>query len=355
MKQVIFDRYGPPARVVKCVEAPPPPPPSAWEVTVHITAAAINPSDISVLRGQYGTLPSRLPAGIGLEAAGIITAIGDAVTEYAKGDRVIVVANDNWRQSRNVAASLVHPTPPGLDDLQAAMVKTNSLCAYAMLKDGTGLGPGDYVIQSAPLSAVGRMVIGMAKAMGLRTVNIVRRPEAAAQVRALGGDVAPVDGEDLGARVARATGNAPIMLGFDGVAGEATSRMADCMEVGGTIVSYGMLSGEPIVLRPDHTIFRDIRLKGFWLSKVLGRVPQKERRSLLSGCLDLMIANGLANEVDRTFPLDRISEAIDYVEGGARRGKVMLLPNGPIGSEAAAPAEARAPDRLSAMIGELVS
>lgn len=350
MKQVIFDRFGAPSRVVKCIEVPAPPAPNAWEVTVKIMAAAVNPSDLSVLRGQYGTLPARLPASIGLEAAGTITAVGESVQGFGVGDRVIIVANDNWRQHRNVVASLVHRVPEGLDDLQAAMIKTNSLCAYKMLRGSDDLQAGDFVIQSAPLSAVGRMVIGMAKAMGLHTVNIVRRQEAIDEVLALGGDIAIVDGEDLGQRVSHATGDAPIMLGLDAVAGEMPARIADCLEVGATLVSYGMLSGEAITLRPDHTIFKDIRMRGFWLSKVLGRMPQTEREALFTECLEVMMKHGLRNEVGKTFRLDQVSEAIEFAEAADRRGKVILLPNGPVEGVGASDVSAIS-DAVGAAIG----
>lgn len=330
MKHVVFDRFGPPARVVKCVDTEDPGAPGEWEVAVDISAAAVNPSDISMLRGQYGTLPSRLPATIGLEASGRVASVGSSVTNLSVGDRVIVVANDNWQQRRNVQFSLVHKVPDELDDLQAAMVKTNSACAYMMLKRAEDIEPDDFIVQSAPLSAVGRMVIGMAKAMGYRTVNIVRRPEAVNEVLDLGGDIALVDGEDIGERVRKATNDAPILLGLDAVAGQTTGRLADCLDTGASLISYGMLSGEPVQLRPDHTIFKDIRLEGFWLSKVLNRMSQKDRKALFDDCLDLMVQHGLRNEVGKTFPLEDISSAIEYSETPERRGKVLLLPNGPI-------------------------
>lgn len=150
MKQVEFERYGPPARVVKCVDVAEPEAPTSWDVAVDIKAAAVNPADISVLRGQYGMLPPRLPAMLGQEASGVITAVGDEVKDLVVGDRVIMVANENWRQRRTVRSTLVHKVPDEIDDLQAAMVKTNSLCAFVMLRDIEELQEGDYIIQSAP-------------------------------------------------------------------------------------------------------------------------------------------------------------------------------------------------------------
>lgn len=328
MKQVLFERYGSPARVVQCATVADPPAPNPWEVSVDIRAAAVNPSDLSVLRGQYGMLPPRLPATAGLEASGVITAVGDQVSDVSVGDRVILIANNNWCQRRTIRSNMVFKTPDELDDLQAAMVKTNSLCAYLMLRDIVDLQPGDYIIQTAPLGVVGRMIIGMARARGLHTVNIARSAETAEAVRALGGDVVVIDGEDMPRKVQEATGRAPILLGLDAVAGDVTARLADCLADGAALINYGMLSAESCQIRPDQTIFRDIRLRGFWLAKILNRMTQVQRVEAFAGCLDLMVGQGLRNQIDRTYSLDQIAEAIERAESAERRGKVMLLPNG---------------------------
>ncbi len=329
MKQIQFEKYGPPARVAKCIDVADPPAPGPWEVSVDIRAAAVNPADISVLRGQYGVLPARLPATIGQEGSGVITAIGSEVKNVSIGDRVIMIANDNWCQRRTVRSNMVHKAPDWLDEQQAAMVKTNSMSALLMLRNATDLQPGDYLIQSAPLSAVGRMVIGMARGLGLHTVNIVRSEESARKVTELGGDIVLLDGDDLTQRVQEATDHAPIMLGLDAVAGDITMRMADCMEAGATLVNYGMLSAQPCQMRPDHTIFKNINLTGFWLAKVFNRMTQNQRTEALDDCLSLMAKHKLQNEVDKTFSLNQISEAIERAESPERKGKVILLPNGP--------------------------
>ncbi|MEM7041257.1 MAG: zinc-dependent alcohol dehydrogenase family protein [Pseudomonadota bacterium] len=328
MKQIRYSRFGPPSRVAECVDVPEPGEPSAWEVAVDVAATCINPSDISMLRGQYGTLPSRFPATLGLEASGVVTACGASVSGFEPGDKVIVVANDNWVQRRNVAATVLFKAPDDMDLPQLAMVKVNSLCAHIMLERITELEPGDFIIQSAPLSAVGRMVIGFAKARGVKTINIVRRDEAIAEVKALGGDVTFLDGEDLAPRVLEAVAGGSVRLALDAVAGDLSVRLADCLDEGGIVLNYGMLSGQPCQLRPDQTIFKNIRLQGFWLSKLLFRMTQSDRTAAISETLEIMRRHGLENGVARTFPLRDIATALDFAESAERRGKVMLYPNG---------------------------
>ena len=227
-----------------------------------------------MLSGQYGALPTRFPATIGLEASGVVTGKGASVTGFEPGDKVIIVANDNWVQRRNLATSQLFKAPAEMDLNQLAMIKVNLLSANIMLKSIVDLEAGDFVIQSGPLSAVGRMVIGFAKARGIKTINIVRRDEAIKEVEELGGDFALLDGDDLAPRVLEAVNGDPIRLALDAVAGDITIRLADCLDKGGIVLNYGMLSGEPCQLRPDQTIFKDIKLQGFWLSKLLFKMSQ---------------------------------------------------------------------------------
>jgi NADPH:quinone reductase-like Zn-dependent oxidoreductase len=328
LKQIRYERFGAPSRVAACVDVPPPGEPSAWEVAVDIAATCINPSDISMLRGQYGTLPARFPATLGLEASGIVAAVGASVNGFEPGDKVIVVANDNWVQRRNVPANALFKAPGDMDLNQLAMIKVNSLCAYLMLRRVTELDTGDLIIQSAPLSAVGRMVIGFAKIMGLKTVNIVRRAETIDDVKALGGDIVLLDSEDLAKRVLEASGDEPCRLALDAVGGDLTVRLADCLDRGGIVLNYGMLSGAPCQLRPDQTIFKDIRLQGFWLSKLLYRMTQNDRNAAFDETLAVVRKHKLQNQIARTFPLHQIANALDFAESPERNGKVLLYPNG---------------------------
>jgi NADPH:quinone reductase-like Zn-dependent oxidoreductase len=328
LKQIRYERFGAPSRVAACVEVPAPGEPKAWEVAIDIAATCINPSDISMLRGQYGTLPSRFPATLGLEASAVVTATGESVTDFEPGDKVIVVSNDNWVQRRNLPASCLFKAPSDMDLDQLATTKVNSVCAHVMLSRVTELEAGDYIIQSAPLSAVGRMVIGFARERGLKTINVVRRTDAIAEVKALGGDLAILDGDDLAQRVLEATSGEPSRLALDAVGSDLTIRLADCLDNGGIVLSYGMLSGAPCQLRPDQTIFKDIRLRGFWLSKLLNRMTLQERDITIGQTLEIVRKHGLENQIAKAFPLQEIGSALDFAESPERRGKVMLHPNG---------------------------
>ena len=164
------------------------------------------------------------------------------------------------------AAKLI-PLPNEADPKQLSMMTVNPPTAALMLSEFVDLKPGDWVMQNVANSGVGSYLIQLAKIRGFRTVNIVRRDSAVADVKALGGDVVLVDGEKLSKRVKEATGDAKILLGIDAVGGEATDRLASCLSAGATLVNYGMMSGEPCQISPKYFVFNDITLKGFWLAK----------------------------------------------------------------------------------------
>ena len=170
--------------------------------------------------------------------------------------------------------------PDDADPLQLAMLKVNPATAWMMLKDYVRLEPGDWLIQDAANSGVGKALIRLARDEGLRSVNVVRRPEPAKGLQALGADVVLVDGEDLAERVAEATKGASVRLGIDAVGGGQVTRLADCLAEGGTVVNYGLLSGEPCRIRSDQLIFKGITLTGFWLQKTLTAMARTELERL---------------------------------------------------------------------------
>ena len=124
MKQVLLERYGPPEEAVRCVEVPDPGAPATGEVVFDVLAFPINPADLSMCRGTYRLRPT-LPAGIGAECVGRVSAVGGGVAHVRAGDLIINLQRENWTQRRRVAGDDVIPVPPGMDLLQAAMLRIN--------------------------------------------------------------------------------------------------------------------------------------------------------------------------------------------------------------------------------------
>lgn len=301
----------------------------ADEVLIDVEAAAINPSHLLTLSGGYGVQPE-LPAIPGAEGAGVIREVGADVTNVKPGDRVMIPPySGTWRQQVVVKAeAILVKFPENGDPIQLAMIMANPPTAWLLLKTVVDLEPGDWVIQNAANSAVGQFVMQLAGIYGLKTVNVVRRDGLEDFVAKAGGDICAVDGPDLGERVKAATGGAPIKLAIDAVAGEATQHLADCLADGGKIANYGLLSKKPCQLWPDDIIFREIDLVGVWLTLWLRRDSTLEERQAVYGELAGYIAEGRMHaEIEATYPLDRIKDAVTHAMQGGRNGKVVITPN----------------------------
>lgn len=300
------------------------------DALIDVEAAAINPSHLLTLSGAYGVQPD-LPAVPGAEGIGIITAVGDGVTNVKVGDRVMIPPySGTWRQQVVVKAeSILVIFPPQGDPIQMAMLMANPPTAWLLLKTVVDLEPGDWVIQNAGNSAVGQYVMQLASIYGLKTVNVVRREGLEDFVAKAGGDICAVDGPDLGERVKAATGGAEIRLAIDAVAGESTQHLADCLADGGEIANYGLLSKKPCQLWPDDIIFREIGITGVWLTLWLRKYSTVEERKAVYDELAGYIADGRMHaEVEATYPLAEIKQAVAHAMQGGRNGKVIILPNG---------------------------
>ncbi|MGI9452406.1 MAG: zinc-dependent alcohol dehydrogenase family protein [Geminicoccaceae bacterium] len=329
MKQVQFTAFGEPKDVTDCVDVADVGAPGDGEVVVDIDAFPINPADLLTINGGYAVKPD-LPATLGAEGTGRITAIGGGVNDLEIGDQVIMLARENWCQRRRVPAETVVKVPSDADVLQLAMLKVNPATALLMLQNYVQLESGDWLIQDAANSGVGVSLIKLAKMEGVRTVNVVRRPELIDVLKGHGADVVVADGDDLAERVAAAVENQPIKLAIDAVGGAQVTRLADCLAEGGTVVNYGLLSGEPCQIRGDQTVFKGITLTGFWLQKMLTSMARSEAEALYQNLGARVLSGDLHIEVEATYPIDEIKDAVDHAGRSGRGGKILVLPNGPI-------------------------
>ncbi|NMO21287.1 zinc-dependent alcohol dehydrogenase family protein [Pyxidicoccus fallax] len=328
MKAVRFSSFGQPLKVVEVVEEPDAPL-KPGEARIEVLASPINPSDVLTLSGQYGQLP-KLPAIPGNEGVGRVVEVKDS-SAVREGDLVFLpLGSGTWRTHLNTPAEGLVPLPPGTDVQQASMMFINPPTADIMLRQYVTLQPGDWVLQNAANSAVGRYVISLAKLAGYKTVNVVRREELAAELTALGADAVVVDSDTLPERVREVTGGAKVRLALDAVAGDATMRLGDSLATGGVVVNYGGMSGKAPKLSTAATIFKDITLRGFWLVLWMKRTPREEQRALFARLAGLIADGTLKAPVEATFPLENIQDALARAMEGGRGGKVLLTPNGKV-------------------------
>jgi NADPH:quinone reductase-like Zn-dependent oxidoreductase len=316
--------FGRPDEAIEVVEQADPGEPGPDEVVVETEYFPINPADVLNLEGKYGATPPPLPMTPGAEGVGKIAKAGAAVRHVKPGDRVLLPGPGCWRERIKAPAKAVFALPDGVDPRQLAMLRVNPPTAHLMLHQFVAPKAGQWVIQNAANSGVGHCLIRLARRAGVKTVNVVRREALVKPLQAFGGDLVLTDGPDLDARVRRAIGDAPLPLAIDAVGGAGTQRLARCVSDGGTVVNYGMLSGEPCMVDARDTVFRDVRLHGFWLRKWFVDTPPAQIAALYRE-LAAGVADGtLAVEVEAVYPIGRIKEAVAHAARGGRSGKILV-------------------------------
>jgi mitochondrial enoyl-[acyl-carrier protein] reductase / trans-2-enoyl-CoA reductase len=314
-----------PQDVIEAVEFQAPPL-RVGEALVEVVAAPINPADILTLTGEYGVLPP-LPAIGGREGVGRVAELGSDTGDVAVGQLVLLpLGCGSWSSHVVVEAAQLRPLPDHADPLQLSMMTINPPTAALLLSEFVTLGPGDWVIQNAANSAVGLYLVQLARHRGYRTVNVVRRRDAAAVVRDTGGDIVLVDGEDLAVRVVDAADGAAIHLGIDAVGGPASGRLAETLCESATLVSYGHMSGEPCAIPADAFVFRDLTLRGFWLVNWFRRTPEPKRRLLVDELAELITLGTLHAPIHATYDVSEIKEAVASAASGERSGKILIVP-----------------------------
>lgn len=329
MKAIVIEGFGDPAATIRLKDLPEPAAPGHGEVTVEMLVLNINPSDLLQIQGLYGTSRPPLPFIPGGEAVGRIAAVGEGVSGLAVGDIVSPMILNCWVERVTMKASLVMKLPADIDLKQAAMLKGNPATAEALLSDQVALQPGDWLMQNAANSAVGTFLVKLAKQRGINTLNVVRRDSAVAGVRDAGGTVVIADAlEDPRAfrkRVQEATGGAPVKLAIDAIGGAATGVMAGGLAEGGTVVNYGLLSGEQCRIDAQHLIFRKITLKGFWLIHWFQDAGRARIAEVYGRVAKGMADGTLTTPVSAVVPMTEAVRAMTLAGEGGRGGKVLMV------------------------------
>src|ERR1700744_4787853 len=176
MKALMFRETGEPNTVLNLEEIPIPTL-AEGEALVRVLLSPINASDLHMVRGRYGYQPA-LPASPGIEGVGIVEALGPNVQGPAVGTRVVFVDTwSTWREQVVCPADNLVPVPDGVDDSVAATAYINPLTAWALTISSHKLKEGDWLVQTAAASSVGKFVLQLAQQYRFKTINIIRRRE----------------------------------------------------------------------------------------------------------------------------------------------------------------------------------
>lgn len=298
-----------------------PRPPDAGEVLVKLLAAPVNPADLNTIEGTYGVKPV-LPAVPGIEGCGIVET---AAPGFAPGDLVMFLRRaDTWATHTTVPAEFLFKLPAGIDPLQAAMLKVNPATAWRLLHGFDSLKPGDWIVQNLGNSAVGRCVIQLARDLGIHTVSFVRRAEQFAALAELGADRVFLDDDDGLQQAKEVLGGAEAALAFNAVGGDSALRLMKLLREGATHITYGAMGRKPLTFPNGLILFRDIRVRGLWVTRWVENAPAEEICGVYQNLARRVASGSLVQPVDRAFPLDEWRSALDRLDAPDRAGKVLF-------------------------------
>ncbi|XP_077193289.1 enoyl-[acyl-carrier-protein] reductase, mitochondrial [Paroedura picta] len=312
---LVYEKHGEPDRVLQLKDVSLPQL-GASGVHVKMLAAPINPSDINMIQGMYAVLPD-FPAVGGNEGVGQVVQIGSNVTSLKPGDLVIPAdaGLGTWRTEAVFEEDKLLKIPPDIPLMSAATLSVNPCTAFRMLSDFVTLKPGDSIIQNAANSGAGQAVLQIAAAKGIKTINVVRdRPnlqELVDRLQSLGADhviteeaLRKPETKDLFEKIPKP------LLALDAVGGKNATEMLRCLRHKGTMVTYGGMSKQPVAIPVSALIFKDVRLRGFWMTQ-WKKDNNKEKLSEMITELCTLIRNGqLASPACQEVPLADYQSAL---------------------------------------------
>ncbi len=333
MRQLQLTAHGEPSDVIK-LKTVAEPVLGQEEVLVSMEAAPLNPSDFLLVRGMYGVRPA-LPSPVGAEGVGRVSKTGSKVDGSLPGKRVMIVPSyeqGTWADQVVVPVGNIVPLSGDADPLQLSKLGINPVTAYLLLSRYVSLMPGDWIGQTAANSAMGQYIIKFAKLAGVKTLNVVRREEAADQVRQFGGDRVVLQGDNLQKHIEDALGGKKLSLVLDTVGGTPVGELAKSLKTGGAIVVYALLSGQFPAMPPSEFIYRGLSLHGFWLINWIRTAPRAEIREMYQKLGDLVAEGSLWAAVEQVYPLDAFKEAFTQSLQSQRSGKILFTCGAPAGA-----------------------
>jgi len=307
------------------------------EVRVRWLAAPVNPLDINKLEGNY---PIKLPFPIiaGSEGVGRVEAVGKAIKDIRPGDHVIPHLGifGVWCHRSIQQRDELIQVDKRIDLESASTLLINPPTAYVMLKDFVQLKPGDWVIQNSANSSVGRAVIQLARALGYRTVNLVRDrpdlPELVAELRQLGADHVFTE-EQFRQWSTQGLKTCKPRLALNGVGGRSALIISSALDNGSTMVTYGGMSKRPTEISTGSLVFKDIRACGVAISEWMMRPEDQQKTTAMFNELQqIILAGQLKPSPMRRWPMNEYRSALQ--EHLAGKGKQLLIldndTNGPV-------------------------
>jgi NADPH:quinone reductase len=297
------------------------PVPKTGQVLIQVAAAGVNFSDIGQRRGDYPNLVD-LPATLGNEVAGIITAVGENVHHLREGMRVVALVDGGYAEYATADAQMVMPIPDGVSFEQATIVPIQGQTAYLLLEKAGRLQKGERVLIHAAAGGVGSLAVQLARQMGASLViGSDNKPEKLSYIRQMGADAAINTSEpNWVEQVMQITRGQGVDVILESIGGEIGQQSIFCLAPFGRMLVFGNLSGGVTPTIAQMLIPKCLTVTGY--NTVIQPVEDKVRAS--KALLEAIAAGQLTVTLDHTFKLADAAAAHRAVEAGQTRGKVVL-------------------------------
>ncbi|UMM18232.1 hypothetical protein L5515_014392 [Caenorhabditis briggsae] len=326
-RQLAYEGYGNPPEAIQLKSINIGDKPAADQVFVKWIAAPINPADLNQIQGVYPVKPT-LPAVGGNEGFGKVISVGSNVKSVKEGDHVIPNKSGlgTWRELGLHSETDVFLIDNELPLEYAAVFQVNPPTAYRMLKDFIHLKKGDTVVQNGANSAVGKQVIQICRILGIKSVNVVRNrdnlEDLVKELKDLGADDV-ITQEELYGRKKKFPG---VKLALNCVGGRSSLFLASLLDHGGCMVTYGGMSKQPVDCPTGPLIFKDISLRGFWMSRWydIQKTPEK-RQEMYKELAEWMKSGEMKKQAFVNNRLEDHARAIEDAQNKHEKKQLFLL------------------------------
>ena len=323
---VRFHRHGGPE--VLRIETVDVAPPGRREVQIRVKALGLNRAEALLRKGTY-IETATFPSGLGLEAAGIVEAIGEGVSGFSPGEVVSIVppvSMVRWPAYGELVtfpAEFVVKHPPELGFDAAAATWMQYLTAFGALVDIAGLKQGEAVVITAASSSVGLAAIQIANRIGAMPIAVTRTSIKRQALRDAGAaDVIASVEENIRSRLEGIVGSNGVRVVFDAVGGPIFEPLTAAMSPGGVLIEYGGLSPEPTPFPLVNVLTKSLMLRGYLVHEII-RNPSRlaaAKRFILDGLRD----GALRPIIAKTFRFEEIVEAHRFLESNEQFGKIVV-------------------------------
>ena len=320
---LVYSKYGKPSEVLHFEEINIPQL-GPHDALVALRMSVVNPSDFGLISGHYGRSRS-LPTVAGREGVGEVIALGDAVTSLSLGSYVRMPEELGvWQQVICVSANALMSIPHDIPLEMACMAFINPPTAVRLLSDFVALQAGDWMIQNAANSALGFCIVGLARSLGVHTVNVVRDLSWRDELEKQGADIVVSEDSEYWKHMDEHTNGSPIKLGINSIGGHSVAHLIKAMGNDAQVVTVGAMVGDLIRFPTADFIFRNIQLKGFWMDAWFNNHSQEEGQAFMDDVFSFMKKGYFDIPVAQCFPFEDVIQAIESAGKYSRKGKVLI-------------------------------